>query len=38
MLLLLIDFGAPAKAVRLMVGLHYLKHTFNESDESLLER
>ena len=32
------DNGAPAKAVRLMVGLHYLKHTFNESDESLLDR
>ncbi len=32
------DTGAPAKAIRLMVGLHYLKHTFNESDESLLER
>lgn len=32
------DMGAPAKAIRLMVGLHYLKHTFNESDESLLER
>ena len=30
--------GAPAKAVRLMVGLHYLKYTFNESDESLVER
>lgn len=30
--------GAPAKSVRLMVGLHYLKHTFNESDESLLDR
>jgi IS5 family transposase len=28
------DFGAPAKAMRLMVGLHYLKYTFNESDES----
>ena len=28
------DMGAPAKAIRLMVGLHYLKHTFNESDES----
>jgi len=26
------DNGAPAKATRLMVGLHYLKHTFNESD------
>ena len=32
------DMGAPGKAIRLMVGLHYLKHTFNESDESLLER
>jgi IS5 family transposase len=30
--------GAPGKAIRLMVGLHYLKHTFNESDESLLAR
>lgn len=32
------DFGAPGKAIRLLVGLLYLKHTFNESDESLLER
>lgn len=32
------DTGAPAKAIRLMVGLHYLKHAFSESDESLLER
>jgi IS5 family transposase len=32
------DTGAPAKAIRLLVGLHYLKHAFNESDESLLER
>jgi len=31
------DIGAPAKAIRLLVGLHYLKHAFNESDESLLE-
>lgn len=30
--------GAPAKAIRLLVGLHYLKHMFDESDESLLER
>jgi len=30
--------GAPAKATRLMVGLHYLKHAFNQSDESLIER
>ncbi len=32
------DLGAPAKATRLMVGLVYLKHAFNESDESLLAR
>jgi len=32
------DMGAPAKAVRLMVGLHYLKYAFNESDESLVAR
>lgn len=32
------DMGAPAKATRLMVGLHYLKYTFSESDESLVER
>lgn len=30
--------GAPAKATRRMVGLHYLKHTFNESDESVVAR
>ena len=32
------DIGAPAKAVRLMVGLHYLKYTFDESDESVVAR
>jgi len=32
------DIGAPAKAIRLMAGLHYLKYTFNESDESLVAR
>lgn len=32
------DMGAPAKAVRLMVGMHYLKYMFNESDESVVER
>jgi len=32
------DFGAPALPTRLMVGLLYLKHAFNESDESLLDR
>lgn len=28
--------GRPAKSVRLMVGLHYLKYAFNHSDESAL--
>jgi IS5 family transposase len=32
------ETGAPGKDIRLLVGLHYLKHTFNESDESLLDR
>jgi IS5 family transposase len=32
------DMGAPAKATRLMVGLQYLKYTYNVSDESLAER
>jgi IS5 family transposase len=32
------DVGAPALATRLMIGLLYLKHAFNESDESLLAR
>ncbi len=28
--------GRPGKPTRLMVGLHYLKHAFNESDESVV--
>ena len=32
------DIGAPAKAVRLLVGLHYLKYAFSESDESVVAR
>ncbi len=32
------DIGAPAKAIRLMVGLQYLKYAFNESDESVVAR
>jgi len=32
------DMGAPAKAIRLMVGLHYLKYTFDMSDEGLVEQ
>ena len=32
------DFGAPAKGIQLMVGMYYLKHAFNESDELLVRR
>ncbi len=32
------DNGRPAKSTRLMVGLHYLKATFNESDETVLDK
>lgn len=32
------DLGRPGLPIRLMVGLHYLKHAFNESDESVAER
>ena len=30
--------GRPGKPIRLLVGLHYLKHTYNKSDESVVER
>jgi len=30
--------GRPGKPTRLLVGLHYLKHAFNESDESVVAR
>lgn len=30
--------GRPGIPIRLMVGLHYLKHTFNESDETVVDR
>ena len=30
--------GRPAKSTRLMVGLHYLKHTYDLSDEATVER
>jgi IS5 family transposase len=30
--------GRPGVPTRLMVGLHYLKHSFDESDESVVER
>ena len=32
------DQGRPSKTIRLMVGLHYLKHAFDESDESVVDR
>ena len=32
------NWGRPGSPIRLMVGLHYLKHTFNESDESVIAR
>jgi IS5 family transposase len=32
------DMGRPGNATRLMVGLHYLKHAYDESDESLMAR
>jgi len=30
------DFGRPGLPTRLIVGLHYLKHAFNESEESVV--
>ena len=30
--------GAPAMATRLITGLHYLKHTYNLSDEAVVRR
>ena len=32
------DQGRPSKTIRLMAGLHYLKHTFDESDESVVDK
>ena len=31
-------FGRPGLPIRLVVGLHYLKYAYNESDESVVER
>lgn len=31
-------FGRPALPIRLVVGLHYLKYAFSESDESVVDR
>ncbi len=30
------EMGRPGKPTRLLVGLHYLKHAFNESNESVV--
>ncbi len=30
--------GRPGKPTRLMVGLHYLKHTYNLSDEEVVSQ
>lgn len=30
--------GSPGKPIRILVGLHYLKHAFDESDESCVQR
>lgn len=30
--------GRPGIPIRLMVRLHYLKHAFNESDETVVDR
>src|SRR5687768_5751754 len=32
------ELGRPGVNTQLMVGLHYLKHAFNESDESVVAR
>ena len=32
------DNGRPGCSIRLLVGLHYLKHAFDESDESVVEK
>src|SRR5258708_30404656 len=32
------EVGRPGIAIRVMVGLHYLKHLYNESDERVVEK
>ena len=32
------EMGRPGEPTRLLVGLHYLKHAYNESDESVVEK
>lgn len=33
-----VKVGRPGVPIRLLVGLHYLKHAYNESDESVVAR
>ena len=33
-----LENGRPGKPIRLMVSLHYLKYTFNLSDEEVISR
>ena len=33
-----VKMGRPGVPIRLLVGLHYLKHAYNESDESVVAR
>src|SRR4030042_2525112 len=32
------NVGRPGKPIRILVGLHYLKNAYDESDESCVER
>src|SRR5215510_3602852 len=32
------EMGRPGEPTRLLVGLHYLKHAYDESDESVVEK
>jgi transposase, IS5 family len=32
------NVGRPGKSIRLLVGLHYLKYTYSESDEGVVEK
>jgi len=36
--LYVVNVGRPGLPIRLLAGLHYLKHAFNESDESVVDR
>lgn len=36
--LYVVNFGRPGLPIRLLVGLHYLKHAYNVSDESVVQQ